>query len=485
MMRRLLLLVLVLAGASMARAVRVRPDVFNVVMPPNIAPFNVDVTETSPGAAIRLAYRAPNGDELAATGAKIRFPIGAWHAFLGAHPGESLTVTLDVDGKNLLTATNTVAREPIDSHLTYRLIQPGYAGHNRIGIYQRELATFKETPVYRNDQSENRQCMNCHTYNQGKADTWMFHVRYHDAGTIVHSPKYGFYKVDLSVPGLYGGCTYPAWHPSGDFITFSVNETRQHFYESRVNKVEVFDVSSDLVHYSLKDQTITTIESDPSRFECYPTWSPDGRWLYTTARRTPWQTLPTAVKDREHLVVVTTTNACYDLVRRGYDPATRRFSPPETLVDGPANNLSVTLPRVSPDGRWLVFSGASYGINLLWHPDSDIWIVDVTEGRVRRANEINSAGPESYFCFSTTGRWCVFSSRRDDGCYTRPYIAAFDARTGQFSKPFLLPFESPADHDARMQSFNIPEFSNGPVSVTPRQLGKLIPQAPVRTKFVK
>ena len=66
----------------------------------------------------------------------------------------------------------------------------------------------------------------------------------------------------------------------------------------------------------------------------------------------------------------------------------------------------------------------------------------------------------------------VFSSRRDDGAYTRPYIAAFDPATGTFGHPFLLPVEDPAEHDRRMFSYNVPEFSSGRVGMSPRKFRK-------------
>lgn len=37
--------------------------------------------------------------------------------------------------------------------------------------------------------------------------------------------------------------------------------------------------------------------------------------------------------------------------------------------------------------------------------------------------EVNSSDAESYHSWSSNSRWFVFSSRRDDGLYTRLYIA--------------------------------------------------------------
>jgi hypothetical protein len=65
----------------------------------------------------------------------------------------------------------------------------------------------------------------------------------------------------------------------------------------------------------------------------------------------------------------------------------------------------------------------------------------------------------------------VFSSRRDDGSYTRPYIAYFD-KQGQAGKPFILPQKDPDFHQGFMKSYNIPEFMKEPVSISPRKFAR-------------
>ena len=181
--------------------------------------------------------------------------------------------------------------------------------------------------------------------------------------------------------------------------------------------------------------------------------------------------LPADVLSRERLHGgANITNIYYDLCMRTFDPATRTFSAPRTLLDGASAKLSVSLPRVSPDGRWLVFAAGHCGQFHIWHRDADLWIVDLTTLRARPCTEINSSDAESYHCFSSDGRWMVFSSRRDDGAYTRPYLAAFDPATGTFGHPFLLPVEDPAEHGRRMLSYNVPEFSSGRVRMSPRRL---------------
>ena len=88
-------------------------------------------------------------------------------------------------------------------------------------------------------------------------------------------------------------------------------------------------------------------------------------------------------------------------------------------------------------------------------------------------DEINSKDTESYHSWSSNGRWVVFSSRRDDGGYTRPFIAHIDAN-GKGAKPFELPQADPDYHRQFMKSYNIPEFMKGRVKVTPQAFASVL-----------
>ena len=168
----------------------------------------------------------------------------------------------------------------------------------------------------------------------------------------------------------------------------------------------------------------------------------------------------------------------YDLSVRTFDASNCTFSPRRILVNALTSKRSFTFPRISPDGRWLVFTVGPYGVFRIWHRTADLWMLDLQKNEARALNEINSAASESYHCFSKNGRWMVFSSRRLDGGYTRPYFAAFDPEKGVFSKPFLLPVEDPAEHGRRLLSYNIPELSEGPVRESPRELRRLVGSEP-------
>ena len=87
--------------------------------------------------------------------------------------------------------------------------------------------------------------------------------------------------------------------------------------------------------------------------------------------------------------------------------------------------------------------------------------------------EINSGEAESGCAWSSNGRWLVFGSRRNDGNYTRPFIA-YIGPDGRGRKPFELPQEIPDKHRNFMRSYNIPEFMNGPVDISPQAFAAVI-----------
>ena len=120
-----------------------------------------------------------------------------------------------------------------------------------------------------------------------------------------------------------------------------------------------------------------------------------------------------------------------------------------------------------------MFTLGNYGCFHIWHHEADLWIMDLQTGEARPWDEVNSADTESYHSWSSNGRWVVFSSRRNDGNFTRPFIAHAD-KDGKGSKGFELPQADPNYHWEFMKSYNIPEFMRGPVTVTPQQFADVL-----------
>lgn len=95
------------------------------------------------------------------------------------------------------------------------------------------------------------------------------------------------------------------------------------------------------------------------------------------------------------------------------------------------------------------------------------------DGEAKPVDALNSNNTESYHSWSSNGRWVVFSSRRNDGVFTRPFIGHVDAN-GVASKPFELPSENPDYHRQMLKSYNVPELMLGPVKYSPQDFADVL-----------
>ena len=99
--------------------------------------------------------------------------------------------------------------------------------------------------------------------------------------------------------------------------------------------------------------------------------------------------------------MVRTYEVKYNLYKKAFDMETMTFGPRELVFDAAAIHKSATLPRISPDGRFLMFTLAEYGVFHIWHHDADLWILDLATGQARSVKEINSNDTESYHAWSS------------------------------------------------------------------------------------
>ena len=161
----------------------------------------------------------------------------------------------------------------------------------------------------------------------------------------------------------------------------------------------------------------------------------------------------------------------YSLCSVSFDPSTCSFGTEiDTLYNAVSDKRSASFPRVSPDGNYLLYTLSGYGNFSIWHKDADLYMVDLESKQSYPLENVNSNDVESYHSWSSNSRWIVFSSRRIDGLYTRPFFAYID-ENGQAHKPFLLPQKETDFYFRFMKSYNIPEFITGKVKTKGRVLG--------------
>lgn len=455
------------------------PDYTAIIIPPNIAPMNFEID--IPGEEYVARVAGADGNEIVAGGKVVRWDMKKWHKLLEASKGKDIQYEIYVrnEGKwKLYKFSNHVAEEPIDTHLSYRLIEPSFVQYCGMTINMRDLTSFDEEVVYSTPSpcDERRgQCVNCHVpRNQYKDHSSQFHVRKTKGGTVVMAGD-SVRKINLKTDSTISAGVYPAWHPNLDLIAYSTNDTQQEFFHRGKRKVEVYDASSDLILYDMKTHEVSKIASDPDLMETFPGWSADGKKIYYSVARYPDGVTPETVAGNYYRIR-------YDIVSRDFDPATRKFSEPDTVVYATADSLSALLPRLSPDGKFLLYCQAPFGSFHIWHPESDLYMKDLASGETRPLKNANSEDTDSYHSWSSNSRWIVFSSRRDDGSFTRPYIT-YISKDGSDSKAFVVPQESPAYYRELMKSYNVPEFFNDPFAAKRSQITKVLDNDPIPAKF--
>jgi dipeptidyl aminopeptidase/acylaminoacyl peptidase len=242
-------------------------------------------------------------------------------------------------------------------------------------------------------------------------------------------------------------------------LAFSANKLSL-FSHTKGETRDVFDAASNLGVYHLDSNVVVFPPpiAKPDRNETWPGWSADGRYLYFSSAA------PQSLERFRRIQ--------YDLMRVSYDIDTDRWGEPEVLVSSQETGLSACQPKASPDGRWVLFTMCKNGNFPIYQSNSDLYLLDVNTRKYHRL-EINSDQADSWHSWSGNSRWVVFSSKRIDGLFARPHFSYVNEQ-GEFQKPFVLPQEDPAFYDSFLKTFNVPEFMEGPVTVTQRELGEAI-----------
>jgi Flp pilus assembly protein TadD len=142
------------------------------------------------------------------------------------------------------------------------------------------------------------------------------------------------------------------------------------------------------------------------------------------------------------------TQIQYDLYRMAFDGG--KGGRPEPVAGASRNGMSNSFPKISPDGRWIVYVQARNG--QLMRPDSQLYIVPAAGGTARRM-ACNTPRMNSWHSFSPNGRWMVFSSKSRSP-YTQMFLTHIDA-DGADSPAILIENATAAN-----RAVNIPEFVN-------------------------
>ncbi len=200
--------------------------------------------------------------------------------------------------------------------------------------------------------------------------------------------------------------------------------------------------------------------NDPKFVQTSAFWSPDGKYLIFSRApaRDPY---PQGAEKPDHANDPRETQIQYDLYRIPFNDG--KGGKAEPVVGASGNGMSNNFPKVTPDGRWIVFVQNHNG--LLMRPDSHLYIIPFAGGKARLMR-CNTSLMNSWHTFSPNGHWMAFSSK-SRGPYTRLMLTHIDAR-GNDTPAILVDNTTAAN-----RAVNIPEF----VNIPPGGMEKIEPEA--------
>jgi tetratricopeptide (TPR) repeat protein len=238
--------------------------------------------------------------------------------------------------------------------------------------------------------------------------------------------------------------------PDGQYAVTTLNEAVyvQNFTDYRFLQV-FYPTRGILGYYDRATGQIRALPgaNDPKYVHCDPVWTPDGKHLIF-ARAEAKDAYPAGYRPAARPNDPAETPIQYDLYRMPFDGG--RGGRPEPIAGASQNGMSNTFPKVSPDGKWIVFVKCRNG--QLLRPDSELWIVPAQGGNARRMRA-NTPRMNSWHSFSPNGRWLVFSSKANTP-YTQMFLTHLD-EDGNDTPAVLIP-----DSTAANRAVNLPEFVN-------------------------
>lgn len=199
---------------------------------------------------------------------------------------------------------------------------------------------------------------------------------------------------------------------------------------------------------------------DPKFVQTSAFWSPDGKYLIFS-RAEARESYPEGRPKAEYANDPNETQIQYDLYKIPFNDG--RGGKAEPIFGASSNGMSNNFPKVSPDGKWIVFVQNRNG--LLMRPDSKLYIVPFHGGKARLMN-CNTSLMNSWHTFSPNGRWLAFSSK-GRAPFTQLMLTHIDA-DGNDSPAILVD-----DMTAANRAVNIPEF----VNIPPDGMQHIDPQA--------
>jgi tetratricopeptide (TPR) repeat protein len=367
----------------------------------------------------------------------------------------------------------TISRDPVAAPIFYRDV-PLLPTRNEKGVIMpiaegslpliewrlRDLSKPKGEVVLKNMPT----CANCHSFsNDGKFLGMDMDGPSGDKGSYAIAPVQPEMVIRNEQVFTWNSFN-PRWvtfglfsriSPDGRYVMSSVNESVfvTNYLDFRF--LQTFYPTRGILAFY--DRTTGKIQplpgaGDPQYVHCNSVWTPDGKSLVFLRAKARDSVAagprPEKANDPNEVQIQ------YDLYTIPFNDG--RGGQVRPLPGASGNGKSNSFPKISPDGRWIVWVQAATG--LLMRPDSELYIMPLAGGSPRRMN-CNLSPMNSWHSFSPNGRWMVFSSKAFTP-YTQMFLTHID-ENGNDSPAVLVPGSTTAN-----RAVNIPEFVNIPPGET-------------------
>jgi tetratricopeptide (TPR) repeat protein len=238
--------------------------------------------------------------------------------------------------------------------------------------------------------------------------------------------------------------------PDGQTVLSTVNEAIYviNFRGYKFGQV-FYTTRGILAYYSQETGEIRALPGadDPAYVQTDGVWTPDGKTV-VFARGPASDPFLTDRPRATYAGDPNETPMLYELYRIPFNDG--RGGQAEPIAGASNNGMSNNFPKVSPDGKWIVFVKCRNG--QLLRPDGKLWIVPA-EGGEARLMRCNTPLMNSWHSFSPNGRWMVFSSKANRP-FTQLFLTHIDEE-GNDSPAILI-----ENCTAANRAVNIPEFVN-------------------------
>lgn len=263
--------------------------------------------------------------------------------------------------------------------------------------------------------------------------------------------------------------------PDGKFIVSTLKDSEVFVDRSNFSYSQLFfPIRGILVMYNRETGEMKALPgaNDTMFVQSNPVWSPDGKYIYYARAKAihsaqsglRFGTVPCDTR-KFYAMIDSFFNGLkeykFDIYRIPFNDGKGGKSEP--VRGASENGKSNFFPKVSPDGKWLIFTQANNF--MLLQPDSRLVIIPASGGEPRFLKS-NFSNMNSWHSWSPNGKWVVFASK-EDSPYTRLYLTHID-ESGNDTPPVWIDNMS-----FNNLAVNIPEFVN---IRSYRQFAKLIPE---------